>query len=132
MTSPKVVRYSWLLPLGSAAGVGMRGSISARVAELYTNHASIMELCITSSLYTRSSVSALEWWVRVRYSNPSCWKPMPLRPIHEKGAVPVGLHVLNARCERRCTQSSDFKESSGLTSSKNSCPPAQLSGWSLG
>ena len=30
----KVVHYSWLFALGSGAGVGMRGSISARVAAL--------------------------------------------------------------------------------------------------
>ncbi len=56
--------YSWPFALGSGAGVGIRGSISARVAALYANHASIMELCITSAFCTRSYVSALEWWVR--------------------------------------------------------------------
>ena len=50
----KVALYSWLFALGSGAGVGMRGSISARVAALYANHASIMELCITSAFCTRS------------------------------------------------------------------------------
>jgi hypothetical protein len=30
----KVALYSWLFALGSGAGVGMRGSISARVAAL--------------------------------------------------------------------------------------------------
>ena len=50
----KAALYWWLFALGSGAGVGMRGSMSARVAAFQANHASIMELCITSAFWTRS------------------------------------------------------------------------------
>ena len=42
------------------AGVSMRGSISARVAALYANHASIIAPCIASPFCTRSYRSMLE------------------------------------------------------------------------
>ena len=74
------------------SGVSILGSISGLVAALYANHASNSAPCITSPFCTRSYRSMLEWCVREPYSRPSCIKPMPSRPIHEKlvESVPPG------------------------------------------
>ena len=52
-------------PAGVGSGKSLRGSLSGRVAALYTNTASMIAICSMSACWMRSYTSMLEWWVRV-------------------------------------------------------------------